>query len=69
MLIWAVLMSISNPLPRGWTVAEKLVFKRTRELLGFQRTHIFVIGSAPTRREVHDFFMSLNMPLMELYGE
>ena len=29
---------------------------------------MFVVGAAPTRREVHDYFMSINIPLMELYG-
>ena len=26
------------------------------------------MGAAPTRKEVHDYFMSINIPLMELYG-
>lgn len=52
----------------GWSLAEKLVFKKVKEALGFQRCKIFVVGSAPTRQEVHEFFMSYDMPLMELYG-
>lgn len=59
---------VSGSLPMGWSVADKLVFKKIREALGFQRCKIFVVGSAPTRQEVHDFFMSYDMPLMELYG-
>jgi len=56
-------------MPVGWTVAEKLVFNKIREAVGFQRAKILVIGSAPTSQEVHEFFMSFNMPLMELYGQ
>lgn len=52
----------------GWNLADKLVFKKVKEALGFQRCKIFVVGSAPTRQEVHEFFMSYDMPLMELYG-
>lgn len=52
-----------------WPVAEKLVFKKIREVVGFQRAKMLVIGSAPTRQEVHEFFMSYDMPLMELYGQ
>lgn len=58
----------SGTLPMGWNLADKLVFKKVREALGFQRCKIFVVGSAPTRQEVHEFFMSYDMPLMELYG-
>lgn len=52
----------------GWTLADRLVFKKVKEALGFQKCKIFVVGSAPTRQEVHEFFMSYDMPLMELYG-
>lgn len=59
----------SMALPIGWSLAEKLVFNKIKEKLGFQRCKIFVVGSAPTRQEVHEFFMSYDMPLMELYGK
>ena len=49
-------------------MANQLVFKKVREAMGLQRCKIFVVGAAPTRREVHDYFMSINIPLMELYG-
>ena len=52
----------------GWNFADRFVFKKVKEALGFQRCKIYVVGSAPTRQDVHEFFMSYNMPLMELYG-
>ncbi len=45
------------------------MFNKVKEALGFQRCKIFVVGSAPTRQDVHEFFMSYDMPLMELYGQ
>ena len=61
-------ISYSRSLPRSWTIAEMLVFKKVRQALGFQHCKMFVVGAAPMRREVHDYFMSINIPLMELYG-
>ena len=49
-------------------MADKLVFKKVQKAIGLERCKIFVVGSAPIRRVVHDFFMSFNMPLMEAYG-
>ena len=58
----------SQPLPLGWAVAKQLVFKKVHKALGFQECRISVVGGEPTRREVHDYFMSINIPLMEVYG-
>lgn len=57
-----------HSLPWGWTAANLLVFKRVREALGFQQCKIFVVGAAPTRMETYEYFMSINIPLMNLYG-
>ena len=45
-----------------------MVFKKVRVALGFQHCKIFAVGAAPMRKDVHDYFMSINIPLMELYG-
>ena len=58
----------SQSLPWGWAVAKQLVFKKYRKALGFQQCKIFGVGAAPTRKEVHEFFMSINILLMEMYG-
>ena len=58
----------SQSLPWGWTFAKQILFKKVREALGFQHCKIFAVGAAPTQRDVHDYFMSINIPLMELYG-
>ena len=58
----------SQSLPWGWTFAKQILFKKVREALGFQHCKIFAVGAAPIQRDVLDYFMSINIPLMELYG-
>ena len=59
--------SYSRSLPLGWTVAE-WILKKVLEEVGLQHCEIFAVGAAPMRRKVHEYFMSINIPLMELYG-
>ena len=62
-------MISSEPVPWGWTVANILLFKKVREGLGFDRCKIFAVGAAPTRMETYEYFMSVNIPLMNFYGK
>lgn len=50
-------------------LAEKLVFSKLREAMGLDRAHNFLTGSAPTPEPVADFFSSLGMELLEVYGQ
>lgn len=66
-------MSISvllrdNAVPWGFTLANFLVFKKVREALGLDRCKICFTGAAPITKESLEYFMSLNVPLLELYG-
>ena len=54
--------------PFGYSVANAIVFKKLRERLGFDRCKIFFSGAAPLSRKVHEYFMSLNIPIMVTYG-
>lgn len=56
-------------MPWGWTIANMLVLKKVREALGFQRCKTFSVGAAPITMETMEYFMSLNIPIMPLYGE
>ena len=58
----------SHSLPWGWALAKHLVFKKYHKALGFQECKIFGVGAAQTQRAVHEFFISINIPLMEMYG-
>ncbi|XP_061528355.1 long-chain-fatty-acid--CoA ligase ACSBG2-like [Phycodurus eques] len=57
-----------NRVPWGFTLANQLVFKKVRAALGLECCRILFTGSAPISKETLEYFMSLNMPLMELYG-
>lgn len=47
--------------------ADHLVFRRVREFFG-GRMRFLVVGGAPMRRNVSDFFMSAGIPALESYG-
>ncbi|XP_061672871.1 long-chain-fatty-acid--CoA ligase ACSBG2-like isoform X2 [Syngnathoides biaculeatus] len=61
-------MHKENRVPWGFTLANQLVFKKVRAALGLERCRTLFTGSAPIAKKTLDYFMSLNMPLMELYG-
>ena len=55
-------------MPRGWVLANSFFFKKVHEALGFQQCRIFVVGADTVHMDVYEFFMSINIQLMELYG-
>jgi len=55
-------------MPWGWTVANALVFRKVRQALGLDRCKICMTAAAPIMRETLDFFASLNIPILELFG-
>ncbi|XP_014675418.1 PREDICTED: long-chain-fatty-acid--CoA ligase ACSBG2-like isoform X2 [Priapulus caudatus] len=54
--------------PWGWTLANALIFKKIARNLGLDRCEALLVGAAPIPRETLEYFMSINLPLMELYG-
>lgn len=54
--------------PWGWTLASSLVFRKVREALGLDRCSRCFTGAAPITRDTLEFFLSLNIPVYELYG-
>lgn len=58
----------SESVPWGWTLANMLVFKKIKEALGFSNCSLAVVGAAPMSREILEFFMSIDVPVFELYG-
>lgn len=55
-------------MPWGFMLANNLVFKKVRAALGLDRCKLCFTGAAPITKDTLEFFMSLNMPLLELYG-
>ena len=45
-----------------------MFFKKVRQALGLDRCHFPLSGAAPLAEETLTYFMSVNIPLHELYG-
>ena len=43
-------------------------FKKVRQALGLDRCHFPMTGAAPISQDTLEYFMSINIPLHELYG-
>jgi len=54
--------------PLLYPLAYKLVFSKVREKLGLDRCRIMVTSAAPISKDTLEFFLSLDIPLMEVYG-
>ncbi len=54
--------------PWSYGLADRLVFSKVRERLGFDAMRILVVSAAPIAKETLDFFQSLGLPIMEIYG-
>ncbi|KAM9744488.1 long-chain-fatty-acid--CoA ligase ACSBG2-like isoform 1-T2 [Menidia menidia] len=61
-------MEGENSVPWGFMLANNLVFKKVRAALGLDRCRLCCTGAAPITKETLEYFMSLNIPVMELYG-
>ncbi|MFT5354781.1 MAG: long-chain acyl-CoA synthetase [Polyangiales bacterium] len=53
----------------GYAIANKLVFSKLKPAVGLGRARICVTGAAPIAPEVLEFFASLDIPVMEVYGQ
>jgi long-subunit acyl-CoA synthetase (AMP-forming) len=58
----------NKPLPLFWGVADKLVFSKVKEALGLDQCRIAVTSAAPISVSTLEFFLSLGIPIMEVYG-
>jgi long-subunit acyl-CoA synthetase (AMP-forming) len=54
--------------PLLYPVADKIVFSKVRERLGLDRCRICVTSAAPISKDTLEFFLSLGIPLCEVYG-
>ncbi|XP_056275346.1 long-chain-fatty-acid--CoA ligase ACSBG2-like [Pseudoliparis swirei] len=61
-------MNRETQVPWGFMLANNLVFKKVRESLGLDRCKLCFTGAAPITKDTLEYFMSLNIPLLELYG-
>ncbi|XP_023674250.1 long-chain-fatty-acid--CoA ligase ACSBG2-like isoform X2 [Paramormyrops kingsleyae] len=54
--------------PLNYLLARQLVFRKVRKALGLDRCTRCYTGAAPIARDTLEFFLSLDIPVYELYG-
>lgn len=52
----------------GYIFAKWLVFDKVKAALGLNKCRIFVTAAAPISAEIKKYFLSLDIPLIEVYG-
>jgi len=57
-----------RPKPILYPVANQLVFSKVREKLGLDRARVCSTSTAPISVETLEFFASLGIPILEVYG-
>ncbi|XP_038646691.1 long-chain-fatty-acid--CoA ligase ACSBG2-like isoform X2 [Scyliorhinus canicula] len=58
----------NTSVPCGFALANSLVFKKVRVLLGLDNCTKYFTGAAPITKDTLEFFLSLGIPIFELYG-
>ncbi|XP_034354066.1 long-chain-fatty-acid--CoA ligase ACSBG2 [Arvicanthis niloticus] len=55
-------------IPMNYRMAKALVFTKVRNSLGFDNCHTFFSAASPLPQDVSEFFLSLDIPIGEIYG-
>ena len=55
-------------MPMFYGLANKLVFTKVREALGLDQCRVQITSAAPISKDTLEFFLSLGIPIMEVYG-
>jgi len=57
-----------KPYPFMYGLANKLIFSKVRDKLGLDRCRIFISTAAPISMDTLEYFLSLGIPITEVYG-
>uniref|UniRef100_A0A2P2HVM7 long-chain-fatty-acid--CoA ligase n=1 Tax=Hirondellea gigas TaxID=1518452 RepID=A0A2P2HVM7_9CRUS len=57
-----------NSKPLGFPIANAIVFKKVKQVLGLDRCRLFLSGAAPIAPDIVRYFHSLDICLVEIYG-
>jgi len=49
-------------------LANAIVLSKIKQAIGFQHCRFFFYGAAPLKQTSVDYFASIDMPLMNMYG-
>ncbi|XP_011062484.1 PREDICTED: long-chain-fatty-acid--CoA ligase ACSBG2-like [Acromyrmex echinatior] len=52
----------------GYLFAKWLVFDKVKAALGLNKCYIYITGAAPINIDIKKYFLSLDIPLIEVYG-
>ena len=52
----------------SYKIANKLVYSKVREALGLDQCRVQITSAAPISKDTLEFFLSLGIPIMEVYG-
>ncbi|MCA1733479.1 MAG: AMP-binding protein, partial [Acidobacteria bacterium] len=58
----------ARPRPWSWRFADRLVFHKVKEKLGLDQARMCFTSAAPAARSTLEFFLSLGIPIYEVYG-
>ncbi len=61
-------MQEGKPYPFMYGLAKKLIFSKVRDKLGLDRCRIFISTAAPISMDTLEYFLSLGIPITEVYG-
>jgi long-subunit acyl-CoA synthetase (AMP-forming) len=56
------------PRPLLFPLAKRVVFDKVRERIGLDRARVCATSAAPISRDTLEFFLSLGIPILEIYG-
>ncbi|KAF0735436.1 hypothetical protein Ae201684_008123 [Aphanomyces euteiches] len=59
----------SGGTPCGYAIAQRLIFSKVRQALGFDRCQAMLSAAAPISLETVAFFSALDIPLYEIFGQ
>ena len=66
---WEANKSADSPKGLQYQLANKLIFSKLKPAIGMGNARVCVSGAAPIAREVLEFFASLDIVVLEVYGQ
>lgn len=64
----AMIKGEPHNVPWGWWLAKNYVLPKIRVSLGLDRCRMAITAAAPISAETSDYFLSVDVPLFEIYG-